>query len=66
MERAVTRLEEGFSGSYVVDGAKILLPKLTVVGIPSYYMSEDEIKIPFCENMNNSINWFNQVKRQGL
>ena len=47
-ESAVTKLKEGFSESYVVEGAKMLLPKVTVVGIPSD-MSEDEIISAICE-----------------
>ena len=41
-DSAVTRRKEGFSESYVIGGAKMLLPKLAVVGIPSD-IPEDEI-----------------------
>ena len=47
-EGAVSRLKEGFSEAYVVEGAKMLLPKLTVVGIPSDIHS-DEIISAMCE-----------------
>ena len=46
-ESAVTRLKEGFSESYVVEGTKMLLTKLTVVVIPSD-ISEDEIISAIC------------------
>ena len=41
-DSAVTRLKEDFSESYVVEGPKMLLPKLTVVGFPLDKL-EDEI-----------------------
>ena len=47
-ESSVTILKEGFSESYVVEGAKMLLPKLTVVRIPSD-MSQDEIIRAVCD-----------------
>ena len=47
-ESAVTRLKLGFSGSYVVDGAKMLPSKFIVVGIRSD-VSEDEIINVICE-----------------
>ena len=53
-ESAVTRLKEGFSESYGVEGAKTLQPKLTVVGILSD-MPEDEIISAICEK-NEQLN----------
>ena len=47
-ERADTRVKEGFSDSYVVDSAKMLLPILIVVGIASD-MPEDESISAICE-----------------
>ena len=45
---AVSRLNEGFSSFFVVGGAKMLLPKFTVVGIPSD-LPKNEIISAFCE-----------------
>ena len=45
---AVTRLKEGFSGSYVAECAKMLIQKPTVVGNLSD-MPEDEIIDAICE-----------------
>ena len=47
-EYAVTRIKEGFSDSYVDEGANMLFPQLTDVGI-SLDMPEDEIISPTCE-----------------
>ena len=47
-ESAVTRLKEGFSGSYVAECAKMLIQKPTVVGNLSD-MPEDEIIDAICE-----------------
>lgn len=47
-ESSVSRLKEGFSNSYVVEGAEMLLQKLTVVGISSN-IPGDEIISVVCE-----------------
>ena len=47
-ESAVARLTEGFSGSYVVECAKILIQKHTIVGNPSD-MPGNEIISTICE-----------------
>ena len=47
-------VKEGFSESYLVEGAKILLPKLTVVGFPSD-MRDDEIISAICKK-NEQLN----------
>ena len=61
-EGALPRLKESFSIYYVVEGTKMLLPKLTVVGIPSDKQG-DKVISAICEKMNSSNNWLNQVKR---
>ena len=43
-EGAVSRLKEGFSEAYVVEGAKMLLPKLSVVGISSDIPGDEIIR----------------------
>ena len=47
-ESVLSRLKESFSNSYVVEGAKMLLPKVTVVGITSG-MPNVEIIAIICE-----------------
>ena len=59
-EGAVCRLEKGFSNSYVVEGAKMLVPKLTVVGIPSDIL-DDGITNAICEKDEQ----FNQFVETG-
>ena len=55
-EGTVSRLKEGFSNSYVVEAAKMLPPKLTIVGIP-LNIPGVQIISAFVKNMNNSIIW---------
>ena len=49
-EGAVSRVKEGSSEDYVVEGAKMLLPKLTGVGIPSD-IPGDEVVSAICEKI---------------
>ena len=56
----MSRPIEGFSTSYVVKGAKTLLQKLTVVGIPSD-MPENEITSAICEKQEQ----LNQLVESG-
>ena len=44
-EGAISRFKEGFSHSYVVEGAKIILPKLTVVGTPPDIPGDEIISV---------------------
>ena len=49
-ESAFTRPKKGLSDSYKIEGAKMLLPKLIVLGIPSDMPNDDVISAIYRKN----------------